>query len=113
MRALEYILYLFNTPSDFGNNWPAYMRNVVLHGFLIGLIAVFFESLVPGWGFVIGGAAYAAWELAQWLFREALPEDCAEDWAFVQCGALAYLNQDLLVVAVFAGFLLSGILRRV
>lgn len=110
---MKYLLYLFNTPSDFGDDWKAYTRNAALHTILVGLLGAFAETVVPGFGFVIAGAVYAVWELAQWYFRSALAFDCVEDWAFVQSGALAYISADPRVIMVAAAFLVSGVLRRV
>lgn len=109
---MKYLLHLFNTPSDFFDDWRAYARNVVLHVFVVGLVAASSEAVLPGWGFAIGCAGYGLWEAAQWLWRNALAWDCVEDWAFVQAGALAYLTADPRVIAIAAGFLISGVLRR-
>lgn len=109
---MQYLLRLFNTPSDFGDDWQGYARNVVLHVLLVGLISASSEAIVPGWGFAIGCAVYGLWEAAQWMWRGALAWDCAEDWAFVQTGALAYLTADPRVIVVAAAFLISGVLRR-
>lgn len=107
------IWQLFNTPSDFGDDWKGYARNVILHTLLVGMAGVFLEPLFPGYGFFIAGGLYAAWELAQWRFRNALPYDCFEDWAFVQSGVLAYISGDIRVIIVAAAFLISGVMRRV
>lgn len=109
---MKYLLHLFNTPSDFGDDWKAYARNVLLHIFLVGAISAASDGIVPGWGFAFGCAVYACWEAAQWLWRNALAWDCVEDWAFVQIGALAYLTSDPRVIVVAAAFLVSGVLRR-
>ena len=110
---MKYLLHLFNTPSDFGDDWLAYARNVVLHIALVGLVNASSEAIVPGWGFAIGAIAYALiWEIPQWYFKGGDPADCVEDWAFVQAGALAYLTADPRVIVIAAAFLISGVLRR-
>lgn len=110
---MTYLRYLFDTPSAFWDDWRAYARNVILHALLVGLVAVAADFIVPGYGFIAGGLFYAAWELAQWRLRSAAPDDCLEDWGFVQIGALAYLTMDWRVLAVAAAFLAAGIMRRV
>ena len=101
----DYIRYLFNTPSAFRDNWLAYARNVALHTALVGLGMHFL-------GFIVGAVVYAAWELAQLVFRKAEASDCVEDWAFVMCGALAWLTLDWRVAVIACAFMASGALWR-
>lgn len=109
-RMLTYLKHLFDTPSAFYDDWKAYTRNVVLHSAAVGLLMVPLEALP--YGFFIAGAAYAAWELGQYLLRKAPRADCFEDWAFVNCGAYAWSTQDWRVALIALAFLISGAMWR-
>lgn len=112
MNPLARLAYLWRTPSAFLDDWRAYARNVILHAVLVGLVSAACDVFVPGYGFIAGGLLYAVWEATQWRLQNAAPDDCLEDWGFVQSGALAYLTADWRIAAIAASFLLSGILRR-
>lgn len=99
------MIRLFSTPSSFQGNPTGYALNQAGHA-ILGAIWVYFGLPFAAWV-----AFYIAWEAAQmWLFDASL-WDAIEDASFAIGGALAVAS--LPVVAVLAGFWLSGIARRV
>jgi len=96
--------YLFRTPSSFEADRRGFAVNAAGHALLVGAVGAY---LLPIW---IVLALYAAWEAAQWHYRNAEAWDCFHDWAFVCAGALA-VNQPVILIPL-AAFYLAGILRR-
>ena len=130
---IRWLIYAFNTPSAFPDDWRRWLRNQCGHTIGVGaipaaLMAHFAPALAvlihddlglttSGLALQVGllfltAALYGLWELGQYRLRGARASDCLADWAFVMLGHFAAATFNPILAVILAVFLASGALSR-
>ncbi len=116
---MSFLLDLLRTPSAYRYDATGYLRNQMLHAYLVGGGLTFalqwllgLVSAPPVLALIIIFVGYAAWEAVQWQFFRAEIDDALEDLAHVMSLALAVHFAEPALAFPQLLFVLSGYAYR-